>query len=363
MGELRAAAVTAAAHVVLPDSVDDPVRPSGGNTYDRHVCRGLTSLGWSVHAHAVPGAWPRPDQPALGALAGVLQRIRDDSVVLVDGLVASAAPEVLVPEARRLREVILVHMPLGHRPADEGGSARAREAAVLSAAAAVVTTSGWTRSALLEMYSLPADRVHVAEPGADVAELATGTADGGALLCVAAVTFNKGHDLLLDALETLSDLSWRCVCVGSLDREPAFARRLRRRSLNGALDGRVEFPGPRTGADLDRDYAAADLLVLPSRAETYGMALTEALARGVPVVAAEVGGVTEAVGYGADGVRPGLMVPPGDPAALGAALRAWLRDPELRGRLRRAACERRKTLPRWASTASALEIVLATASR
>jgi glycosyltransferase involved in cell wall biosynthesis len=213
------------------------------------------------------------------------------------------------------------------------------------------------------MYSLPADRVHVAEPGADVAELATGTADGGALLCVAAVTFNKGHDLLLDALETLSDLSWRCVCIGSLDREPAFARRLRRRSLNGALDGRVEFPGPRTGADLDRDYAAADLLVLPSRAETYGMALTEALARGVPVVAAEVGGVTEAVGYGADGVRPGLMVPPGDPAALGAALRAWLRDPELRGRLRRAACERRKTLPRWASTASALEIVLATASR
>jgi glycosyltransferase involved in cell wall biosynthesis len=284
-------------------------------------------------------------------------------VVLVDGLVASATPEVLVPQARRLREVILVHMPLGHRPDDEGGNARMREAAVLSAAEAVVTTSGWTRSRLLELYPLPDDRVHVAEPGAEVAELASGTADGGALLCVAAVTFNKGHDVLLDALETLSDLSWRCVCIGSLDREPAFVEWLRRRSLNGALGGRVDFPGPRTGADLDRSYAAADLLVLPSRAETYGMVLTEALARGVPVVATEVGGVTEAVGYGADRVRPALLVPPGDRVALGAALRAWLRDPELRGRLRRAACERRETLAGWASTASVLAGVLAGAAR
>ena len=355
--------MTAAVHVVLPDSVEDPVRPSGGNTYDRHVCRGLASLGWSVHAHAVPGAWPRADAPAFGALADVLQRIRDDSVVLVDGLVASAAPEVLVPEARRLREVILVHMPLGHRADDQDGNARSREAEVLAAATAVVTTSAWTRSRLLELYSLPADRLHVAEPGAEIANLATGTPSAGALLCVAAVTFNKGHDVLLDALGTLSDLSWRCVCIGSLDRDPAFARRLRRRVLNGPLDGRVDFTGPKTGADLDRSYAAADLLVLPSRAETYGMVLTEALARGLPVVAAEVGGVAEAVGYGADGARPGLLVAPGDPAALGAALRAWLRDPELRVRLRRTACERRDTLADWASTACALDRVLAAASQ
>jgi glycosyltransferase involved in cell wall biosynthesis len=355
--------VTAAVHFVVPDSVEDPGRPSGGNTYDQRVRRGLASLGWSVHAHPVPGAWPVPDQPALDALAHVLQRIRDDSVVLLDGLLASAAPEVLVPEAGRLREVILVHMPLGHLLDDGARDARTREAAVLSAAAAVVTTSEWTRSRLLKLYPLPADRVHVAEPGAEAAKLATGTADGGALLCVAAVTFNKGHDALLDALETLSEESWRCVCIGSLDREADFARRLRRRALNGVLDGRVDFPGPKTGAELDRSYAAADLLVLPSRAETYGMVLTEALARGVPVLAAEVGGVAEAVGYGADGVRPGLLVPPADPAALAGALRSWLRDPELRSRLRRAACERRQTLAGWASTASALESVLAAVSR
>jgi glycosyltransferase involved in cell wall biosynthesis len=215
----------------------------------------------------------------------------------------------------------------------------------------------------LELYPLPADGVHVAEPGAELADLATGTAHGGALLCVAAVTFDKGHDVLLEALETLAEESWRCVCIGSLDREPAFAQQLRDRSLNRALDGRVEFPGPRTEGGLARSYVAADLLVLPSRAETYGMVLTEALARGVPVVATEVGGVAEAVGYGADGVRPALLVPPGDSAVLAAALRSWLRDAGLRLRLRRAARERRETLAGWASTASALERVLAGASR
>ena len=353
-----------AVHVVAPDGIDDPVRPSGGNAYDRHLCRGLTSIGWSVHEHAVAGRWPRPDAASFAALDGVVQRIPDDAVVLLDGLVASASPEVLVPQARRLRLVVLVHMPLGHRPADDGaGHARTGERAVLSVAAAVVTTSAWTRRRLLELYQLPADRVHVAEPAVDAADLATGTATGEALLCVAAVTFDKGHDVLLDALATMTDLSWRCVCVGSLERDPAFVEALRRRSLDGGLGDRVCFPGPRTGADLDRTYAAADVMVLASRAETYGMVVIEALARGLPVVATDVGGLTEALGRDTAGIRPGLLVPPDNPAALGAVLRAWLGDAELRGRLRRAACERRKSLSRWSTTTSVIAGVLAGVSR
>ena len=353
-----------AVHVVVPDGIDDPARPSGGNVYDRQICRGLSSIGWSLHEHAVPGSWPRPDAASRAALAGVVQRIPDDAVVLLDGLVASPAPEVLVPQASRLRLVVLVHMPLGHRPADhEADDAAARECAVLSVAAAVVTTSAWSRRRLLELYPLPADRVHVVEPAVDSADLATGTAAGGALLCVAAVTRGKGHDVLLDALATTTDLSWQCVCVGSLERDPAFVADLRRRSRDGRLGDRVCFAGPRSGADLDRSYAAADLLVLASRAETYGMVVSEALARGLPVVAAEVGGLTEAIGHGAGGVRPGLLVPPDDPAALGAALRAWLGDAELRGRLRRAARERRESLSGWSTTTSVLAGVLAGASR
>jgi len=347
--------------MVVPDGIDDPARPSGGNTFDRLVCRGLAAAGWAVHVHAVPGPWPRPDASSYAALAGAVRRIPDDAVVLLDGLVASAAPEVLVPEAGRLRLVVLVHMPLGQGTTGDG--VREREGAVLSAATSVVTTSAWARRVLLERYSLRGDRVHVAEPGADAADLAPGTATAGALLSVAAVIPGKGHDVLLDALAMLARFRWHCLCVGSLERDPAFAERLRRRVLDGGMDGRVRFSGPQTGADLARSYGAADVLVLPSRSETYGMVVTEALARGLPVVAAEVGGVPEALGHGVDGTRPGLLVPPDDPAALRDALRAWLEDGDLRRRLRRAARERRASLSRWSTTTSVVAGVLVGAAR
>jgi glycosyltransferase involved in cell wall biosynthesis len=162
---------------------------------------------------------------------------------------------------------------------------------------------------------------------------------------------------LVDALTRLTALRWHCECVGSLDRDPAFAERVRRKAA--AMDGRIRFTGPRTGADLARSYDAADLLVLPSRAETYGMVVTEALARGLPVVAAEVGGVPEALGHGADGARPGLLVPPDDAAALGDALRTWLTDADVRRRLRRTARERRALLTGWSTTTSVVADVLA----
>jgi glycosyltransferase involved in cell wall biosynthesis len=319
-------------HVIVPEGIDDPTRPSGGNTYDRRVCDELAALGWSVQKQVV------------GDLAGALERLPDGSIVLLDGLIASPAPEVLVPEAHRLRQVVLVHMPLE----DE------REREVLEAAAAVITTSEWGRRRLEDLYGLP--EVHVAEPGADPAALAPGSADGGALLCTAAVTRGKGHDVLLGGLASVTDLSWRCACVGSLDRAPAFADHVQRRALAGGLRDRVHFAGPRTGAALDRAYAAADLLVLASHGETYGMVVTEALARGVPVLATDVGGVPEALGHG------GLLVPPGDPDALGAALRFWLEDPDLRARLRRAAMERRESLRGWEHTASAVAEVLTPAA-
>ena len=340
-------------HVIVPDGIDDPGRPSGGNTYDRQVCQGLAALGWTVHEHAVNGGWPRAGAAEHAALARAIRRIPDGAVVLLDGLVACAAPAVLVGQATRLRQVVLVHMPLGDR----------RERDVLASATAVVTTSAWTRRHLAELHGLPLDKVHVAEPGVDPAAVGPGSDAGAALLCVAAVTPRKGHDVMLDAFATTTDLSWRLACVGSLDRDPAFAESVQRAARQGALRDRVRFLGPRTGEELDRAYTGADLLVLASHAETYGMVLTEALARGLPVLVADVGGVAEAMGHGDDGTRPGLLVPPGDPVALGAALRDWLGDAELRGRLRRAARERRASLRGWSATTSVLAGVLTGAAR
>lgn len=349
-----------AVHVVVPDGIDDPERPSGGNAYDRRICHGLAAIGWSVREHPVPGSWPRPDAAARAGLTQVIAGMPEGAVVLIDGLIASTVPEALVPQAGRLNLVILVHMPLGDALAGEAvPDARAPERAVLSAAAAVVTTSSWTRRWLLDEYLLSPERVRVAEPGVDAAELAPGTAAGGELLCVGAVTPGKGHDVLLAALGAITDLPWRCVCVGALTRDPGFVNRLGQQAQDGGIGDRIRFAGPVTGAELDVAYATADVLVLASRAETYAMVVTEALARGLPVVATAVGGLPETLGRGTDGSRPGLLVPPGDPEALAAALRSWFGDSVLRQRFRKVARERRLSLPGWPATAARISGVLA----
>ena len=307
-------------HFVVPDGLDDPLRPSGGNVYDRRTIDGLTALGWTVHEHRV-------DE---------LDRISDGELVLIDGLLTSAA---VAPHAQRLRLVVLLHMPLD----------TPEERAVLSAVAAVVATSQWTRQWLLDSYGMPADRIHVVEPGAEIGDLAAGTPSGGELLCVGAVTPTKGHDVLLDALAAIQDLEWRCVCAGSLDIAPDFVDDLR------SLGRRLVFTGPLTDDALDEAYAGADVLVSASRAETYGMVVTEALARGLPVIATGVGGVPEALGD----PDAGLLVPPDDAPALADALRCWLTEAGRRDRLRAAARARRETLPDWQHTSGRLATVLA----
>ena len=347
-------------HVVLPAGVDDPARPSGGNVYDRRVCQGLAAAGWQVDEHAAAGSWPWPDAAAEGALARWVAGLADGALLLVDGLVASTVPAVLVPQAERLRLVVLVHLPLGDGPPGlEVPDARTREGAVLTAARSVLTTSAWTRERLLTDYPLVPDQVHAVTPGVDAADLAAGTAAGGELLCVAAVTPLKGHDVLLAALASLADLPWRCVCVGALDRDPAFVDQLRRQAEADAVDHRICWCGPRTGVELDQAYAGADALVLASHVETYGMVVTEALARGLPVIASAVGGLPEALGCTLDGYRPGLLVTPGHPRALAAALRGWLTDADLRRDLRRVAQERRRTLAGWATTTELVARLLA----
>lgn len=344
-------------HVIVPDGFDDPARPSGGNTYDRRVCDGLSALGWAVQVRAVPGAWPTPAAAARGALARAVAAIPDGGVVLIDGLIASAVPEVLVPESRRLQLVTLVHMPLGDASAADGVAAR--ECAVLSAASAVVTTSAWARRRLLDRYPLRPAHVHAAVPGVDAASLARGTAGGGRLLCVAAVAPHKGHDVLLGALTAVPDRSWHCSCVGSLDRDPGFVASLRSAAAAAGVARQVTFTGPLGGDALTAAYADADVLTLATHAETYGMVVTEALARGLPVIATDVGGLPEALGEAADGTRPGLLVPPNDPAAFAAAVRHWLGDAALRQRLRRAARDRRTTLSDWSVTSRQVARVLA----
>ncbi len=297
-----------AIHLVRPAAVDDPQRPSGGNFYDRRIADGLGAV-----EHSSTGSVP------------------DGALVLVDGLLGSPA---LLAETGRLRIVVLVHLP--RREPWEG--------ALLRAVAGVVATSRWTRSWLLAAYDLDPGRVLVAEPGVDRAPLAPGSAAGSALLCVGAVTTLKGYDVLATALRSLGDLAWSCEGVGATSVEPAVAT---------AVGDTLRLTGPMSRDELSAAYASADLLVLASRAETYGMVVTEALAHGVPAVVSDVGGVREALG------GAGVLVPPDDPEALADALRHWLSDAGHRAEQRAAARARRTTLLGWDHTVAQVARALA----
>ncbi len=377
-----------AVHAVVPHWIDDPARPSGGNTYDRRICAGLTVCGWDVRIHPAAGPWPRPQAADLAALGDLLDQIDDGAVVVVDGLIGCAADSVLLPRADRLRFVLLVHLPLGLGTTDVDASTVAiSERSVLASASAVITTSDWTRGWLLDRYGLDPAVVHTARPGVDAAEVTLPSAGGGRLLCVAAVTPIKGHDVLLGALAELGELPWQLTCVGSLDVDPGFAAEVRGR-WGSALENRVRWVGPLSGPELAAAYTAADLLLVPSRVETYGMVATEALARGVPVIASAVGGLLEAVGAHADttipngtipngtvpngtvpdgtvpnntvpdGGAPVLLAPSGDEVALRGALRRWLTEPLLRARLRRSALDRAPHLRSWGQAAAEVSGVL-----
>ena len=178
----------------------------------------------------MPGAWPSPDPAARAALAEALADVPDGGVVLVDGLIACRGTGGAGAAAARLRLVVLVHMPLGDAPHDERSPAPdgARGAA---AAAAVVTTSEWTRDRLRDRYSLRRPAACTSPGPASTQPLAApAPPTGRALLCVAAVTPHKGHDVLLDALADAHRpaLALR-VASGPLDRDPGFVddRRVR----------------------------------------------------------------------------------------------------------------------------------------
>jgi glycosyltransferase involved in cell wall biosynthesis len=324
-------------HVVVPDGVDDPQRPSGGNVYDRRLVAGLVALGREVREHHVGDL----------SLERVLGGLPDGAVVVVDGLVASTT-DCLVGEARRLRVVVLLHMP-GSGPV---------EPAVLRSAAAVVTTSEWSRRCVVDEVGVPVGRVHAALPGVDPGPVVPGSAAGSGLLCVGPLTPAKGYDDLLAALARVRDLEWTCRCVGALDLAPSFVTAFRGEADRLGVAHRIELTGPLPPAALDQLRSQSDLVVAPSHRESYGKALAEGLARGLPAIATDVGGHPEALGAAGDGSLPGALVPVGDPAALAQALRGWLDDPGLRARWRVAAARRRQRLGSWAETAEAVADVV-----
>ena len=280
----------------------------------------------------------------------------DAALVIVDGLAFGAMPEIAEAEARRLRLIGLVHHPLALETgldAQQALAFRQAERRALATTRGVIVTRAATRRTLLE-YAVPSQRVTVIEPGTAAAPVAAGSGAGAlALLCVASLSPRKGHDVLFAALSGLKDHAWHLTCIGGTVGDDTILSRLRAGLDESGLTDRVRFAGEGDDAVVGAAYSAADLFVLPTRYEGYGMVVAEALARGLPVVSTHTGAIPELVGEHA-----GIVVPPGDTDALQAALRSVLEQPSRLKSLRQGALAARERLPRWQDSVGKLSAVL-----
>jgi glycosyltransferase involved in cell wall biosynthesis len=330
------------ATVIIPG---DLASLTGGYGYDRRIIDELRARGWSIDIESLDASFPQPTVEARRHAAQVLRACADGSVVVVDGLAFGALADEAERERRRLRLIALVHHPLAHESGLDAASAERlfhSERRALACARLVVVTSQRTADTLAA-FDVPADRIVVVEPGTDPAPIASGSrGDAVHLLTVASVTARKGYDVLVDALATVHSSNWHLTCVGGLDRDREHVRQLRTAIDRSGLAGRMTFAGELAGEALATQYDRADVFVLPTRYEGYGMVVAEALAHGLPVVSTRTGAIPELVGEDA-----GLIVEPGNAAALASALQRVIDDRDERERLARGARRTRARLPTW----------------
>ena len=318
---------------------------TGGYIYDKRIVTGLSARGWRLDLHELDDSFPEPTRAALAHAASVLRQIPAESLVLVDGLAFGAMPEQVEEASSRLCFVALIHQLLADAVGlrrEVAARLRTSEQRALASARGIVVT-GHASALRVADYGVAPDRVSIVEPGTDPSPIARGSNNGPLqLLCVAAVTRGKGHDVLVRSLAAGPHRNWHLTCAGSLDRDRVMVDELRARLRTANLIDHVTFLGELGDAALAACYDAADVFVLATLHETFGMAVAEALARGLPVVSTRTGAIPHLVG-----VDAGIVVEPGNVAAFTAALSRMLDDTNLRARLRAGATRVRERLPTW----------------
>lgn len=323
---------------------------SGGYGYDRRIVEGLRANGHAVQVIELDGRHPHPDEAATASARAALDAVGADTRIVVDGLGLPAfAP--FVDELERRRAVGLIHHPtaLEHgNPGPVQDALREAERALFPRLARLVATSHLTAKRLAPEFGVDPGRIGVVEPGTDTAPRSAGSGGPGcAILAVGSLIPRKGHDVLLRALGTLPDLDWTLTIAGGA-RDPVHAEGLRALAEELGIARRVTLAGEVGDATLDALWRGADLFALATHWEGYGMAVAEALVRGLPVAITAGGAVADLVP-----VEAGVVSPPGDIVSLGKALRRAIFDGELRAEMAEAAWAAGQRLPRWEDRAAA----------
>lgn len=341
----------------------DPEQRTGGYRYVSRMVNALNERGIAAVVQGLDGRFPVPDPVARSAMDAELTRCKDGSWLVLDGLAMGGLPEVIENHAARLNLVALVHHPL----ADETGISEhdrafllAAETRALAAVTRVITTSRHTARRLRD-FSVPENRIRTVEPGADTVRAFTpngaahpaSSSDTPQLLCVAGLSPRKAQHQLVEALSGLQHLAWHCTLVGSTEREPDYSRQVVDQIRQLSLTDRISLAGELGDEALAAQYRNAELFVLPSLYEGYGMVIDEALAAGLPVITTDGGALAST------GDRPGIrQYPAGSVPALSECLEACLSDRQLLQEMAAAAQRSQVTVRHWSDAAAEFEAAL-----
>jgi glycosyltransferase involved in cell wall biosynthesis len=331
-------------HFAIPGDIDTP---TGGYIYDRTVMSLLPDAGVEVNHVALPSGFPLPSADELIETAQILGAVPVDSVLLIDGLAFGALPDEVL-DVVSAPIVVILHHPLGLETGLDQQVSHdllASEKAALQHARHIIVTSPSIAEVLPRLFFVPPPPITVAEPGTERAPRAKGGDGRCEIISVGSVIPRKGHDVLVEALEKLRHLDWNAKIIGGDDRDIDFAARVRGMIADAGLEDRIALTGALPKDALFAHYHEADIFALPSRYEGYGMVFAEALARGLPIVAARAGAVPGTVPREA-----GLLVEPDDAGAFAEALERLITDKGLRDQLAGAAWDHAQGLPRWEDT-------------
>lgn len=334
---------------------------SGGYLYDRQLVNYLTRVGDTVEIISLP--WRNYARHLTdNRSADLRRRLSDDyDVLLQDEL---NHPSLAWANCRLKQRAPLVsivhHLRCSEaRPRWQNAVYRAIERRYLLSVDGFVFNSRTTRSAVEDLAGAGRPGV-VAYPGGDrligispsTSREHLGPEDMPLrLLYVGNLIPRKGLHVLLGALARLQGIGWRLTVVGRTA-DTAYARRVRRQGarLGG---GHVVWRGGVDDAALAGEMAAADVLVVPSSYEGFGIVYLEGMGFGLPAIGTTAGAAGEIITDGVDG----FLVAPDDPRMLADRL-AGLADPALRGRLSAAARARFHRHPTWEQTAAAVRSFL-----
>jgi glycosyltransferase involved in cell wall biosynthesis len=324
----------------------DLATATGGYVYDRRIVAALPKFGWQVEVVDIGASFPRASVAERATAHLQLAAFPAGRLIVIDGLAFGVMTDSAAALERTHKLVALVHHPLAFETGlqeYEAAKFKASERLALSLAHRVITTSATTARLLSQHYAVPPDKIRVVLPGTDRVPLPQRPAgDVVNLLAVGSIVPRKGYDVLIAALGKVPDLKWRLVIAADPSRSPETTTALEAQIAALGLAERVALVGVVSDARLAELYAGADLFVLPSRYEGFGMAYTEAIAHGVPVVGTTAGAIPEAVPAGA-----GMLVAPDNVDELTLALLRLIGNTAERARLAAGAHAAAAALPTW----------------